>query len=332
MTHSLNLVKAIPDSLVILSSHIRFPTGGSFTGHLDAPVVMNKTDVYYRGRRILDAVLADLRTKHGLAAADKVVLSGGSAGGLATVANCDYVAATVAKYNAPTKTWCIADAGFFLDLPNAIHVGKQVMRDRFFDVVDGMNSSGQLPPRCIAAASSAAIGGATDGASGGAPIGDPRACFFAQHALRYTKTPVFLLNSMYNFLTWEILTDDPCAPGYPAPPPAWRSCMPKMGLTPQSWKQCTDDQQATVEAFRAEFLKAAAPALGTAGTASPHGAFLNSCPQNHVQNGKWANLRVGNVTAMGAVSQWIGMGGAEGPVGQGVHVVDSVFPSSRSSC
>ena len=60
---------------------------------------------------ILDAVLADATTRLGLGAAKRVVLSGGSAGGTATVANCDHVAAAVPG----ARTRCVADAGFFLD-------------------------------------------------------------------------------------------------------------------------------------------------------------------------------------------------------------------------
>ena len=45
---------------------------------------MNGTKVYYRGRVILDAVLADAKAKHGMGLATSLVLSGGSAGGTAS--------------------------------------------------------------------------------------------------------------------------------------------------------------------------------------------------------------------------------------------------------
>ena len=83
---------------------------------------MNGTNVYYRGRAILDAVLADATKRHGLASATQVVLSGGSAGGTATVANCDHVASRVPW----AKTRCIADAGFFLDTPNVLRNHRYV--------------------------------------------------------------------------------------------------------------------------------------------------------------------------------------------------------------
>lgn len=70
------------------------------------------------------------------------------------------------------QTRCVADAGFFLDTPNVGDPGHGVMRDRFYDVVGGMNSSNQLHPGCRAAG----------------------LCFFSEHALKFTKTPTFILN------------------------------------------------------------------------------------------------------------------------------------------
>ena len=96
--------------------YVRYCDGGSFTGLRSSPAVINGTAVYYRGRAILDAVLADAAERHGLGAARRVVLTGGSAGGTATVANCDHVASVVA----PARARCVADAGFFLDTPNAM--------------------------------------------------------------------------------------------------------------------------------------------------------------------------------------------------------------------
>ena len=184
---------------------VRYCDGGSFTGHLDHPVRMNSSNIYYRGRAILDGVFADVRARYSLATADQVVLSGGSAGGLATAVNCDHVASLVA----PSPTRCIADAGFFLDVPDAVNGGMQVMRSRFFDIVDGMNATGQLPPDCVKSAAAAAAAAAASPAAVAAtpstvPVtapNDPRACFFAEHALQYTKTPLFILNSLYNFMT-----------------------------------------------------------------------------------------------------------------------------------
>ena len=46
---------------------------------------------YFRGKRVLDAVLDVLLTDHGLSQAEEVLLSGGSAGGLSTYLHADDV-------------------------------------------------------------------------------------------------------------------------------------------------------------------------------------------------------------------------------------------------
>ena len=282
--------------------NINYCDGGSFTGWRRDPVLQNGTSVYYRGRAILDAVIADAKARHGLGAASQVVLSGGSAGGTATVVNCDHVASLLPS----ASTRCIADAGFFLDTPNVVGAaGQSVMRERFLDVVDGMNSTGQLHPGCKNAGL------------------DPRLCFFSEHALNFTATPTFLLNSLNNFMTWTILEPDPWAPGFPPGPPGWQRCLARGGEpTVASWSNgCNARQRAVVDGFRAAFLAAAAPALRAG---HGHGCYLDSCPQNHEQHGSISSLRVGNQTATEAIAAW--MAGGE------IHVVDDPFPSSISSC
>ena len=282
---------------------VNYCDGGSFTGLRTEPVVQNSTKVYYRGRAILNAVLADAKAKHGLGTAAQVVLSGGSAGGTATVANCDHVAGLLPS----ARTRCIADAGFFLDTPNVVgNAGRSVMRHRFFDIVDGMNSTDQLHPGCRTAGL------------------DPRLCFFSEHALRFTNTPTFILNSLNNFMTWEILEPDPWAPGFPPGPADWRSCLARGGEpTADSWvKDCNATQRAVISGFRTAFLAAAAPALH-----APHGCYLDSCPLNHEQNGVVGTLSIRNQTALATIAQW-----AAGKGGAGVHVVDQAFPSTTSRC
>ena len=151
------------------------------------------------------------------------------------MANCDHVAASMPP---SAHTRCIADAGFFLDTPNVL-TNHSVMRDRFFDVVDGMNSTAQLPSGCK-----------TD-----PNLLDARLCFFSQHALKHTSTPTLILNSVNNFMTWEILTYDPWAPGFPPGPDGWGSCLARQGeATPESWAHCTRAQRAVIDGFRDTFL------------------------------------------------------------------------------
>lgn len=66
---------------------MKYCDGNSFSS--DRELVVNGTRLYMRGRRILDAVFRTL-FKIGLAAAKNVLLTGCSAGGLATYLHADY--------------------------------------------------------------------------------------------------------------------------------------------------------------------------------------------------------------------------------------------------
>ena len=75
--------------------------------HREKPVVHNGVTLHFKGFLILQAILDSLMTK-GLSKADEVILTGCSAGGLATYLHADYVASVIpqsAKYHA------IPDAG-----------------------------------------------------------------------------------------------------------------------------------------------------------------------------------------------------------------------------
>lgn len=60
--------------------------GASFSGDKTEPYVHAATNqtLYFRGKRVLDAMLDTLLTEHSLNTAEEVLLSGGSAGGLST--------------------------------------------------------------------------------------------------------------------------------------------------------------------------------------------------------------------------------------------------------
>ena len=65
--------------------------GGSFAGHRGAPLLVDGTALQLRGKANLAALLGALRRDRGLGGATEVVLSGGSAGGLAALLHADAV-------------------------------------------------------------------------------------------------------------------------------------------------------------------------------------------------------------------------------------------------
>ena len=78
--------------------------GASFSGHVDSPVSVGEETVYFRGRLVLAALIRELG-RLGLGAPNQeVLLSGGSAGGLAAILQGDRVKAMlprVAKFKVP---------------------------------------------------------------------------------------------------------------------------------------------------------------------------------------------------------------------------------------
>lgn len=118
---------------------------------------------------------------------------------------------------------CICDAGVFLDVDTVTGAGN-VMRARYFDIADNMATKDGLPAACVAEET------------------DWRLCQFSQYAIKYMKTPTFVINSLYNFGEWAMLA--PMYNGsFPSdsgtPPPDWQACYPGNGkLSPQSFAHC----------------------------------------------------------------------------------------------
>lgn len=87
---------------------IRYCDGSSFTG--DVQAVNPATNLHFRGARIWLAVIEDLLPK-GLKNAENALLSGCSAGGLASILHCDSFRALLRM---GTKVKCLSDAGYFI--------------------------------------------------------------------------------------------------------------------------------------------------------------------------------------------------------------------------
>lgn len=68
---------------------LQYCDGGSFSGTNDTVTKYNGTNLFYRGKRIREAVFDSLHKKHNMGAATDVVVSGCSAGGLATFLHTD---------------------------------------------------------------------------------------------------------------------------------------------------------------------------------------------------------------------------------------------------
>jgi hypothetical protein len=300
--------------------------------------------LWYAGKFNLDAVLAELSSTHALSKYNEIILSGCSAGGMACYIHCDSVAKYFSTFSPPVPVKCVCDAGVFLDVPTVTGQGN-VMRKRFFDVADRMHSKPGLPAACVAAAEKkqqemraareeAAGTGASNSAGAvvatgsmastssfvsSSPVDDWRLCIFSEVAMRYTQTPLFSINSQYNFGEWEILA--PTWMDTTAPPPDWAECWPRTGgLTVSSFAKCNATQKAIIANQRVAFLDATAAVWNVSGSGAGgagdsdsgngNGAFLDSCPSQHCQSG-WNGVSINGSSIKQAVSRWYFNGSVE---------------------
>jgi len=162
---------------------LRYCDGASLSGDKATPTVVGDTTLHFRGRAILDAEIKSLLSDRGMNKATDIVVSGCSAGGLATFLHCDHWADAVAKATSgKSKVACMPDSGFFLDEDRDPTYGSKMRNVFKFQE----SSSNGLNAACVAAHKS---------------TGDPEKCIFAEWTSEHIKTPTFPLQSEYD--SWQ---------------------------------------------------------------------------------------------------------------------------------
>merc|ERR1712137_966759 len=76
---------------------LRYCDGASLSGDRETPANVSGTILHYRGRAILDAEIKSLLFDRGMNKATDVIVSGCSAGGLATFLHCDHWANAISS-------------------------------------------------------------------------------------------------------------------------------------------------------------------------------------------------------------------------------------------
>ena len=127
--------------------------------------------LYFRGRRVLRALVQTLISRFGMSTAQEVMLSGGSAGGLATFLQADFVGGllppSVRKYRA------VPISGFFL--MHETLTGATAFPDAMRATYELHNAT--VSPSCAASV----------------PSGEAWRCFFANYSFTHAQTPSSLL-------------------------------------------------------------------------------------------------------------------------------------------
>ncbi|XP_068312649.1 pectin acetylesterase 8-like [Pyrus communis] len=230
-----NKQKTNPDFYNWNRIKVRYCDGSSFTGDVEA--VDPATNLHFRGARVFRAIMDDLLAK-GMKNAQSALLSGCSAGGLASILHCDNFRSLLPV---DTKVKCVPDAGYFI---NARTVSGSPYIQAFYSEVVALHGSVKnLPASCTSRMS-------------------PGLCFFPQNVVPLTRTPIFFVNAAYDW--WQI--QNILAPDVADPEGAWKKC--KLNI-----KNCSPSQLQTMQEFRLQFLKT----IAGASNSSSHGWFIHSC-------------------------------------------------------
>ncbi|KAL5194434.1 Pectin acetylesterase 10 [Glycine soja] len=219
---------------------IRYCDGASFAGDGEDKVAQ----LQFRGQRIWLAAMEDLKSK-GMRFAKQMLLfllqallSGCSAGGLATIIHCDEFRGFFPE---TTKVKCLSDAGLFLD---AIDVSRgHTIKNLFSGVVRLQGVQKNLPHFCTNHL-------------------DPTSCFFPQNLIAGIRTPLFILNTAYD--SWQVQTS--LAPSSADPHGFWHDCR-------LNHAKCTSSQIQYLQGFRNQMLNA----IKGFSRSPQNGLFINSC-------------------------------------------------------
>lgn len=173
--------------------------GASFAGNNDTVTVVNGRPLYFRGFKILQALQQDLAKKYGdnfLYATD-VVISGCSAGGLATFLHLDWWSAYFPR---TTRVVGLQDSGFFLDYngnPDGTGYGTTMRW-----VYEQQSCASGVNQDCLKTQEKRRQMSALGHDVGPRPL-DDASCMFAEHTAPHIKTELFHMQSRFD--AWQVL-------------------------------------------------------------------------------------------------------------------------------
>jgi len=150
--------------------------GGSFAGNNQTVTSYNGASLYFRGFRNLNAYQQDLWSRN-LNKAVHVVISGCSAGGLATYLHLDWWRE---HFSTATHVIGLPDSGFFLDYESSPRYAAKMRW-----VFDQQNATAGVNQLCIRHNAK-----------------EVQKCMFAEHTAPHIRTNYFPMQSAYD--TWQI--------------------------------------------------------------------------------------------------------------------------------
>jgi len=149
--------------------------GGSFSGNNHTKTIYKNTELFFRGFLNLQSYHRDLVEKHNFINATDVIISGASAGGLATFLHLDW---WKSQMNKNTKIIGLPDSGFFPDY------NKMKFSTTMRYIFNQMNCTSGVNEKCIESNSVKSN------------------CFFAEYTVPHISTPFFAVQSRFD--SWQI--------------------------------------------------------------------------------------------------------------------------------
>ncbi|KAI3680002.1 hypothetical protein L2E82_50739 [Cichorium intybus] len=246
---------------------MRYCDGSSFTGDVEA--VDPATNLHFRGARVFDVIVEELLSK-GMKFASNALLSGASAGGLASILHCDKFRTF---FPANTRVKCFSDAGYFAHVKDLS--GGYKFEEYYNQVVTLHGSLKNLHPQCTSKMK-------------------PSLCFYPQFVMPYITTPIFILQTTYDTFQVQNILAAPLAD----PRGLFTNCK-------QDINACSSAQIRRLRDFRSGFLRA----FLNVRHGSSRGWFVNNC-FTHGQSepqAKWLGNRSSKLkrtTIAQAVGDW----------------------------
>ncbi|KAH6760810.1 hypothetical protein C2S51_017759 [Perilla frutescens var. frutescens] len=255
--------------------YVRYCDGMSFLG--DTEQDDSGHPVQLRGSRIFSAVMDELLQVKGMQKADNVLLSGSSAGGLASILHCDGFRALVPNSK---RVKCVADAGFFLGAKNLPAADGRY--NGFAGLIQFHNATNILPTSCTSKMNASL-------------------CALAEYVVGDIQTPVFIVNSAFDSFQLQNMMK-PDAPDLEG----WNTkCVNNSAsdLPLPRPDTCTPPQMQLIKDFRGTFLDT----INGLADVPSRGLFITSC-YNHVfiEDNTWTDTqcKLENKTVSEAVGDW----------------------------
>ncbi|XP_042048298.1 pectin acetylesterase 11-like isoform X1 [Salvia splendens] len=236
----------------------------------DVEDVDPKHNLTYRGARIYDAMMDEL-LRIGMGNAKNALLSGTSAGGLATTLHCDKFQSL---FHNTTKVKCVSDSGFFVHGEH--FMGADWREAYFFSVISTHGLTNMLPTSCTSKFSSTL-------------------CLFPENLVPDIQTPLFLIESAFD--KYQI-SNNVFSPSDASP--RWINCTSNLIF-------CNWSEIKIMKDFRYTFINTLKSTIEN--SSSRRGYFVHSCYQHgHMEyvRGSTCSLFVGNGLANKTIAQAVG--------------------------